>query len=144
MIQCSLTDKFTSMHFLLIALLASSPALADVYVTSPRVIDGDTIETGYQPIPGLSSLKLRIAGIDTPELRGKCPKERELARQARDEVIRMTEGRRVYITFADWDKYGGRVVGSAFVDETSIAERLVADGLAVPYDGGAKTKDWCK
>jgi endonuclease YncB( thermonuclease family) len=144
MIECSFTDKFTSMHFLLIALLASSPAFADVFVNSPRVIDGDTIETDIRPLPSLSPLKLRIQGIDTPEMKGKCQKEKDLARKAKDEVIKMTNGKFVQIVASSWDKYGGRVVGSAFVDGTSVAEMLVKQGLAVPYHGEKKTHDWCK
>jgi endonuclease YncB( thermonuclease family) len=40
-----------------------------------QVVDGDTVVMS-------STTKVRLTGFDTPKIRGKCPWERELARQA--------------------------------------------------------------
>lgn len=52
--------------------LAASPAWGERIA---RVIDGDTVVTA-------SGEKVRLLGFDAPDMRGKCPRERELARQA--------------------------------------------------------------
>src|SRR5690606_10793304 len=50
-----------------------------------RVVDGDTIEVRAHVWLGHEVTTLvRIAGIDTPELRGKCAAERTAARRAAD------------------------------------------------------------
>ncbi|WP_372809511.1 thermonuclease family protein, partial [Litorivivens sp.] len=49
------------------------------------VYDGDTIRVridNWPPIIG-EAIGVRINGIDTPEIRGKCPEEKALAREAR-------------------------------------------------------------
>ena len=50
--------------------------------------DGDTIRfdlPGYPPIAG-DDIRVRVNGIDTPEIKGKCEKEKYDAQQARDMV----------------------------------------------------------
>ncbi len=37
-----------------------------------------------------------------------------------------------------------RIVADVFVDGESLANELIEAGMAVPYDGGTKTKDWCE
>src|SRR6516165_711469 len=49
-----------------------------------RVIDGDTFEARVHVWPGLDiTTKIRLRGIDAPELRAKCAAERMLAEAAR-------------------------------------------------------------
>ena len=50
--------------------------------------DGDTVRfnlPGYPPIVG-NDIRVRVNGIDTPEIKGKCEKEKYEAQQARDMV----------------------------------------------------------
>jgi endonuclease YncB( thermonuclease family) len=50
-----------------------------------EVIDGDTVVVQAQVWIGQAiEFRVRLAGIDAPELRGKCDAERALAAQARD------------------------------------------------------------
>ena len=37
-----------------------------------------------------------------------------------------------------------RIVADVIVDGESLADILIETGLAVPYDGGTKGKDWCE
>ncbi len=37
-----------------------------------------------------------------------------------------------------------RIVADVLVDDVNLSEILVDSKLAVRYDGGTKTKDWCK
>ena len=53
-----------------------------------RNYDGDTITFNLpklHPIIG-KKIRVRLSGIDTPEIRGKCDKERYNAEQAREMV----------------------------------------------------------
>ena len=44
--------------------------------------DGDTLTVDAEPWPGLTArTSVRVDGIDTPEIRGRCPAEKALALQ---------------------------------------------------------------
>ena len=106
--------------------------------------DGDTCYVSAPVLPGkLSKMSVRVLGIDTPEIKGKCEKEKELAligRQTANELFRAA----TKIEFKDlkWDKYGGRVLSNVYLDGKLYSDILIEKGLARPYDGGAK-KGWC-
>ena len=111
--------------------------------TIDRVIDGDTIVIiNPKPPADLLQKNHRIAGIDTPEKASKCKKASDLAYKAKAFVTDFVKGG-VEIVYIELDKYGRYLVN---VDKNGInlADELVKNGLAVYYDGGAKTKDWCK
>jgi micrococcal nuclease len=48
----------------------------------------------------------------------------------------------IYIRHTARDKYF-RVLAEVFADEQDVREILILRGLAIPYHGGTKTKDWC-
>jgi len=106
--------------------------------------DGDTCYVSAPVLPGkLSKMSVRVLGIDTPEIKGKCEKEKELAligRQTANQLFRAAD----VIEFKDlkWDKYGGRVLSNVYLDGKLYSDILIEKGLARPYDGGAK-KGWC-
>ena len=82
-----------------------------------RVIDGDTFEARVHVWPGLDiTTKIRLRGIDAPELRARCPAERTMAEAARDALGAMLAEGRVGISGVTLDKYGGRVVCGHAVD----------------------------
>ena len=37
-----------------------------------------------------------------------------------------------------------RIVADVFVDGESLADELIVAGMAVAYDGGKKTHNWCE
>lgn len=88
-------------------------------------------------------MAIRINGIDTPEMRAKCIKEKNLARRAKQFSVSALRGAKV-IELRDMKrgKYF-RIVADVFVDSKSLGDMLLKKGFAVPYDGGTKTKDWC-
>src|ERR1044072_4962691 len=104
------------MHFLklaaLIALLASSPSAAQLSVIPgpveadvKSVTDGDTFTFVAYPFPELAIRgRLRVDGIDTPEIRGKCADEKNRAQQARRLVEDMVSeaGGRVWLYTDFW------------------------------------------
>src|SRR5262245_17800193 len=85
-----------------------------------RVIDGDTFEARVHLWPGLDiTTKVRLRGIDAPELRARCAEERSRAEAARAALQALLDQGEVGITDVMLDKYGGRVVARASTQRTS-------------------------
>ena len=104
-----------------------------------RVIDGDSvvidIDLGFDT--WIKDQNVRLYGIDTPEVRTKDPWEKKhgkLAKQFVEQVL--PEGSDVRITTVKDDDKFGRVLAiirnSAGMD---VAQELLQERLAVPYDG---------
>jgi endonuclease YncB( thermonuclease family) len=110
-----------------------------------RVFDGDTFEARVQVWPGLEiTTKVRLRGIDAPELRARCAEERALAESARGALSALLARGRVGIRQVKLDKYGGRVVAEASAGNTQdIAATLIAGGHARRYHGGRR-EGWCE
>jgi len=109
-----------------------------------RVIDGDTLAVRVHIWIGQTvDMNVRIAGIDAPELHGKCASERTRAAEARDFLKRLVNGQRLRLEDVRNDKYGGRVIVE--VRDTNgddVGKALLARGLARVYEGGRRGS-WC-
>lgn len=131
--------------------LAVSAASADVPgpipATVERVVDGDTVEVTANIWLNQSIRTLvRVNGIDTPELRGRCPEERARAEAARDMALDlMPQGGQIMLHDVRQDKWGGRVLASVrAANGRDVAEALIAGNLAIAYDGRGARRDWCR
>ncbi|MDH6269359.1 micrococcal nuclease [Rhizobium sp. SG_E_25_P2] len=109
------------------------------------VIDGDTVLVNARPWPQQTiSVMVRLRGVDTPELKSRCPEERDRARAARDLLEERLQAGDLQLSDIDADKYFGRVVARLTFGETSDAsDLLLAAGLARPYGGGKKAPTSC-
>lgn len=109
-----------------------------------RVIDGDTFEARIRIWPGLEvTTKVRLRGIDAPELTARCAEELARAQAARDALTAMLAPGDLAVAAVALDKYGGRVVASASSRATAdVSAALLAAGLARPYRGGRR-ESWC-
>ena len=91
-----------------ILLLLAVPALAfelQVPADVISVYDGDTFTVDAYYWPGHTTrVSVRVAGVDTPEIRGKCQREKDLAVRARD-FVRATVGASVQLTDVRPGKY---------------------------------------
>ncbi len=109
-----------------------------------RVIDGDTFEARVNVWPGIDiTTKVRLRGIDAPELRSRCDSEQAKARTAREALAAMLAEGAVGISRVSPDKYGGRVVADAStrrIADVSVA--LLRAGLVRSY-GGGRRESWC-
>ena len=107
--------------------------------------DGDTIRfnlPGYPPIAG-KDIRVRVNGIDTPEIKGKCKKEKYEARQARDMVADILKGaEKITLKNMKRGKYF-RIAADVIVDGENLADVLIEAGMAIKYNGGKKTYKWC-
>ena len=132
----------------LFVIAAPSVAGATCYdwpLRTPPAYDGDTLRINMPGLPPeLSEMLVRVAGVDTPEIRGKCGAEKTRAIQARDFVVRsLTEARLVSFCNPKWGKYGKRVVAEVGIDGKSLAAILIQHDLGRPYDGGRR-QGWCQ
>ncbi len=127
------------------AIAASASARGGIHRAEVlRVIDGDTFEARVHVWPGLDiTTKIRLRGIDAPELKARCPAERTMAEAARDALRDMLAEGPVGISAVTPDKYGGRVVADAATRSVaSVSAELQAKGLARSYRGGRRLS-WC-
>jgi micrococcal nuclease len=123
------------------------PAVASelqVPATVVKIYDGDTLTVDARPWPGNTiRTSVRVRGIDTPEIRGKCEGEKALARTARDRARELV-GEEVLLIAPTRGKYAGRVVADVVTaGGIDLGQALVAEGLAREYDGG-KRAAWCE
>ena len=102
--------------------------------------DGDTCKFRIDGAPALvDTVHVRLAGMDTPEIRGKCQEEKDLALVARDYTLDYLRNFNGYGIVHDLrDKYGRMVV--EFPD---LVSGLISNDLARPYDGKTKRQGWC-
>lgn len=129
-----------------IIILAAAVA-ANIYSARVvHVVDGDTVrvEIAIWQDQAIST-SIRLRGIDTPEIRGKCARERELALKAKAALAEiLPAGSLITISRIRPDKYGGRYDADV---QTSTgrdpAAELIAADLARPYQGAARA-GWCE
>lgn len=93
------------------------------------VIDGDTVILG-------DGRKIRLIGIDTPELGHAGRPDQPFARQARDYLITLLHGHqdRIYLHYDQvrLDSYQRTLAHLFFADGTNIEALILARGLATP------------
>lgn len=109
-----------------------------------RVIDGDTFEARVHLWPGLEmTTRVRLRGIDAPEMKGACAEEIRMAEVASEALRAQLADGDVAIFNIGPDKYSGRVVADAATWRTpSISTALLASGHAWQYRGGRRG-GWC-
>jgi len=141
--------KKISLYFL-ICFLSLNTYAAKQYgsVTVSKVIsvyDGDTFRVNIDSLPPIvgKNIPVRLEGVDTPEINGKCQYEKDLALEARD-FLRSKLSNAVEILLNDLQrgKYF-RIVAKVYIDGVSLEEELLQNGLAYQYNGGKKS-NWCK
>lgn len=94
--------------------------------------DGDTCRCR---VDGASKdVKIRLVGIDTPEMKSwKCPPQK-FAREAGDALNEFVQGKQVEVHSDGYDRYG-RLLGTIYYDFEDINALMVELGLAEVYRG---------
>ena len=115
-----------------------------VEVTVLKVIDGDTFLARAKVWPGHEVIvSVRLRGIDAPERKAKCGRERDAAEEARLTLEYALSAAPVRIRNISGDKYFARVIADAGNDDVSDAAAFMLGlELARPYAGG-KRWGWC-
>jgi endonuclease YncB( thermonuclease family) len=109
-----------------------------------RTIDGDTFEARVHLGPGLEpTTRIRLRGIDAPELKASCPQELQMAETATGALRGLLGDGGVTISNIGPDKYAGRVVADAATRRTgNVSTAMLTAGHARPYGGGHRN-GWC-
>jgi micrococcal nuclease len=119
--------------------LQAAPQYGTVTVSKViSVYDGDTFRVNIDSLPPIvgKNIPIRVNGVDTPEIRGKCQYEKNLALEARDFVRgKLANAKEIKLTNLQRGKYF-RVVANVLVDGVSLEQELLDNELAYGYDGG--------
>jgi endonuclease YncB( thermonuclease family) len=109
-----------------------------------RTIDGDTFEARVHLEPGLDlNTRVRLRGIDAPELKAACPQELQMAEAATGALRAMLGEGDVRIFNIGPDKYSGRIVADVTTRRTgNVSTAMLAGGHARSYGGGHRN-GWC-
>lgn len=104
--------------------------------TVTAVYDGDTltvdVDLGFHT--SLRDCKVRLLGIDAPEIKGGDALSKGKARAARDWLASQCLGREVYLESTSLDKYG-RSLGRVYtLDGTCLNDELLRLGLVGVYE----------
>jgi micrococcal nuclease len=108
------------------------------------VYDGDTFRVDIDSLPPIvgKNIPIRLNGVDTPEIQGKCQQEKDLALEARDFVRnKLANAKEIKLTKLQRGKYF-RVVADVYFDGVSLEQELLDNELAYKYTGGKKSS-WC-
>ncbi len=108
--------------------------------------DGDTIT--IKCIEGLicqdNKLSIRAVGVDTPELKGKCQSEIELARKAKQHTVSIRQNASTIVVLVNekrpYDRYG-RLLAEIYFDGVKWSDSLINAGLGRPWRG--RREPWC-
>lgn len=145
-------------RFLAVALLAGAMALAcaaprmawaeifdgPVRARVLRVIDGDSLLVEARIWLGQNiETTVRLLGVDAPELRARCDREKSLAVESKAFVETHIGGKDVMLRRIQFGKFANRVLAQVFTPEgDDLGAVLVYAGLARLYEGGER-QGWC-
>jgi micrococcal nuclease len=110
-----------------------------------RVVDGDTVDVDIDLGFGvwLRGRRIRMNGIDTPEIHTRDETEKRFGLLSRDKLIEWISDRKLVLKVDtdDLDKFG-RILGDLCDEVTgeSACEYLINNYLAVKYSGQNKEK----
>ncbi|RLG87044.1 MAG: thermonuclease family protein [Thermoprotei archaeon] len=102
------------------------------------VYDGDsfkvTIDLGLRVY---HRVRIRLYGINTPEIKTKDKKEREAGIKARDWLRNRLKGKEFILRIRGKEKYG-RWLADLYIGKRNIVKEMLKLGLGVEYYGGKR------
>ena len=112
------------------------------------VYDGDTVHVVFKVFGEYYRWNCRIMGVDTPELRTKNAKEKEMGYKVRDKIREILMDKIVRVKCDEFDKYGRLLIdiyipadSTGTNQEELLSNWLINNNYAYAYDGGTK-KSW--
>ncbi len=110
--------------------------------TCLRVVDGDTVDArldlGFHVF---MEQRLRLAGIDTDEMRSPDPATRARALIAKERLAALLPVGSVFTVTTETDprdKFGRWLGRISTPDVPEVNELMIREGLARPYQGGSR------
>jgi endonuclease YncB( thermonuclease family) len=109
-----------------------------------RTIDGDTFEARVHLEPGLDlTTRVRLRGIDAPELKAACAEELQMAEAATAALRALLGEGGVAISNVGADKYDGRIVADVSTRRIANVSAAMLGGGYVRRYGGGHRNGWC-
>lgn len=102
-------------------------------VRTDCVVDGDTIWVGGE--------KIRLSGVDAPEIAGTCGYERDLAQRAKSRLSELLSKTPFLISRSGIDRYGRTLAAINLERGGTAGSVLVREGLARAWVG--RRIPWC-
>ena len=100
-----------------------------------KVYDGDTVHIIAPLFDGVTSrFKVRLAGIDTPEIRTKDEWEKKAGYIAKDILNEKIGDKIIELRNVSYDKYG-RILADIILNNENINQWLINIEWACPYNG---------
>lgn len=96
------------------------------------VVDGDTF--------WLAGEKVRLEGVDAPEINGACAHERDLAQKATRRLSEILSAQQLELHRSGRDRYQ-RTLARVDTPNGEAGEILIREGLARPWKG--RKEQWC-
>jgi micrococcal nuclease len=113
-----------------------------VYAKVIKVYDGDTITVAaklqFNESP-IYRFSVRLASIDSPEIKGQTLTEKNLAIESRDALYNLIFGKIIELRNCGKEKYG-RLLADIYYNDLHVNKWMIDNNLAVPYDGGKKVR----
>ncbi|MBC8294611.1 MAG: thermonuclease family protein [Pelagibacterales bacterium] len=102
-----------------------------------RIIDGDTVDVAIDlGFDIWINERVRLAGIDAPEVRTKDKLEKAAGIEATAWLTTMFDKHEVFVLatteFNRTGKYG-RTIGTIYLDDINVNELMIKEGHAIPY-----------
>lgn len=109
-----------------------------------EVVDGDTLTVRATIWLGqVVETNVRVDGLDAPEIRARCAREKDMAEAARAMARKLIGPNLVSLMDVQPDKYGGRVRARVVTTGgADLSDALIKAGLARPYHG-ERRQSWC-
>ncbi len=103
-----------------------------------KIIDGDTIDVLIDLGFSITlQQRVRLEGVDTPEVRGGTDEDKFFANKAREwlaDRLRSSANLSMVPSTQFKDPFG-RTIAKVFADDSDISVELIQNHLAVAYDG---------
>lgn len=106
--------------------LTTTAKIIDVY-------DGDTVTAAFDTLGlGVFAHKVRLFGVNTPEIRNRDPEDKKRGFEARDALSKKILGKIVKLTIVEHGLYH-RLIGKISINSEDMTDFLISGGYGVEY-----------
>ncbi len=125
----NIINKINLLILIIMLALTSSSAKEIGFVSDKvkliRVIDGNSFIARIEVWPYTEvTTTIRLAGVDAPEIRGGCDREKELAQKAKAFTSQWLESTPLFLTDIKPDKYNNRYIATVFIGASTYLTLL--------------------
>jgi len=113
-------------------------------VSVASVYDGDTFKINLNCSLAVycEKVPVRVRGVDTPEIKGKTEREKELAKKAKNFTKEFLTKRPVTLSQCGRDKYFRLLCDVSNGQGQDLARELIRHNLGYSYQGGTKSTQY--